>query len=61
MIEKLKNLTKEKRQNILRSALNTFAIKGYQDASTNKIVEAAGISKGTLFITLKIKKDYIII
>lgn len=56
LIEKFEKLDEEKRQNILRSALNTFAIKGYQDASTNKIVETAGISKGTLFYYFKNKE-----
>ena len=56
MIEKFEKLDEEKRQNILRAALNIFAVKGYKDASTNKIVKEAGISKGTLFYYFKNKE-----
>lgn len=33
-----------------------FSNYGYQQSSTNRIVENAGIGKGMLFITLKIKR-----
>lgn len=56
MLEKFEKLDEEKRQNILRAALNIFAVKGYKDASTNKIVKEAGISKGTLFYYFKNKE-----
>ena len=56
LLDKFEKLDAEKRLNILRSALNVFADKGYQDASTNKIVEGADISKGTLFYYFKNKE-----
>jgi Transcriptional regulator len=56
LIDKFEKLDEEKRLNILRSALSVFADKGYQDASTNKIVEGADISKGTLFYYFKNKE-----
>lgn len=39
----------EKRDRVLNAAFEEFARKGYEDASTNEIVEKAGISKGLLF------------
>lgn len=39
----------EKRDNIINSAMKEFSINTYQKASTNVIVENAGISKGLLF------------
>jgi len=43
------NLDKEKQERIINAGLNEFATKGFQDASTNRIVNKAGISKGSLF------------
>lgn len=48
-MNRFENLDSNKREEILRAALSIFANKGYKDASTNKIVEEAGISKGALF------------
>lgn len=62
-VEKFKQLDREKRENIRYTALKIFAKKGYEDASTNKIVEEAGISKGTLFYYFKNKQglyDYLV-
>lgn len=56
MLEKFKQLDLEKQENILRASIRQFAVKGYKDASTNKIVEDARISKGTLFYYFKNKK-----
>ncbi len=56
MIEKLEKLEPEKQDGIRLAALQTFADKGFKDASTNRIVEQAGISKGTLFYYFKNKK-----
>lgn len=53
------NLDEEKRQKIINSGLMEFSNYGYQQSSTNRIVENACIGKGMLFITLKIKKDYL--
>ncbi|MBY6950676.1 TetR family transcriptional regulator [Clostridium botulinum] len=49
MNNNLKNIPKDKKEAILEAALEEFAIGGYENASTNKIVEKAGISKGLLF------------
>lgn len=43
------NLDKEKRDNIINSAMKEFSKNTFQKASTNIIVEEAGISKGLLF------------
>lgn len=45
----LVNLDLEKRNNIINSAMKEFSINTFQKASTNTIVEDAGISKGLLF------------
>ena len=42
-------LPEEKRNRILEACLDEFSERGYQNASTNRIVKAAGISKGLLF------------
>ncbi|EMV4835388.1 helix-turn-helix transcriptional regulator, partial [Listeria monocytogenes] len=39
----------EKRLKILEAAMGEFTEKGYQAASTNKICEKAGVSKGLIF------------
>ena len=49
MTEKFLKLTPEKQQQILRAMCEEFTEHSYEDASTNRIVEKAGISKGTLF------------
>jgi AcrR family transcriptional regulator len=46
-----------KRNAIVNAALKEFARKGFDDASTNEIVRAAGISKGLLFHYFATKKD----
>jgi len=56
MIEKFLNLEKEKQDRIVNAAIKEFAQKGYDHASTNNIVKAAGISKGLLFHYFKNKK-----
>lgn len=43
------NLPEEKRRQIFEAALDEFVTYGYDLASTNRIVERAGISKGVLF------------
>lgn len=59
MNNNLKNIPKDKKEAILEAALEEFAIGGYENASTNKIVEKAGISKGLLFHYLVIRRDYL--
>ncbi len=50
-------LTAEKKEKILNAAYEEFTEKGYEDASTNKIVKNAGIGKGTLFYYFRNKQD----
>jgi len=52
------NLDKEKQERIINAGLSEFASKGFQDASTNKIVNEANISKGSLFHYFNGKKDF---
>jgi TetR/AcrR family transcriptional regulator len=49
-------LPEDKRQKILDACLDEFAEYGYINASTNRIVRAAGISKGLLFHYFESKK-----
>lgn len=56
MSEKFDALPKEKRRKILDACLDEFAEHGYENASTNRIVKAAGISKGLLFHYFESKK-----
>jgi AcrR family transcriptional regulator len=46
---KFRRLTDEKRKRILEASIVEFSEKGYEGASMNKVVESAGISKGSLF------------
>ncbi|MEX0052949.1 TetR/AcrR family transcriptional regulator [Clostridium butyricum] len=57
MVSKFLNLDSEKQNRILNAAINEFAEKGYENASTNDIVKEAGISKGLLFHYFKNKKQ----
>ena len=57
MHENFMGLKEEKRDIIINSALLEFAAKGYDLASTNEMVKAAGISKGALFHYFVSKKD----
>ncbi|AJH00893.1 TetR/AcrR family transcriptional regulator [Clostridium beijerinckii] len=57
MVSKFLNLDSEKQNRILNAAINEFAEKGYENASTNEIVKDAGISKGLLFHYFKNKKQ----
>lgn len=54
--EILNKIPEDKREKIIYAAIEEFAAHGYKNASTNKIVEAAGISKGILFHYFKNKK-----
>lgn len=49
MEELLMNVDPEKKERIINSAMKEFSINTFQKASTNTIVEDAGISKGLLF------------
>lgn len=57
MHENFIGLKEEKRDAIINAALMEFAVKGYDLASTNEMVKAAGISKGALFHYFASKKD----
>ena len=57
MFEKFMNLDPEKRKVILDAAFEEFADHSYEYASTNRIVEKAGISKGMLFYYFNSKKE----
>ena len=50
-------LPTEKRAAIESAAMDEFVSAGYEQASTNAIVKAAGISKGSLFYYFKGKAD----
>lgn len=56
MFEKFEALNEEKKKNILNAAMTEFVRGGYEKASMNALVEAAGISKGSLFYYFKNKK-----
>ena len=56
MSEFLDALPENKRERILQASLDEFAEHGYLNASTNRIVRAAGISKGLLFHYFESKK-----
>jgi TetR/AcrR family transcriptional regulator len=51
------NLNQEKRDEIKQIAMEEFIRLGYRGASTNRIVERAGISKGSLFYYFQDKDD----
>lgn len=55
--QKFHSLEAEKQERIINAALKEFARNGYEKASTNEIVEEAGISKGSLFNYFNSKKE----
>lgn len=57
MLEKFNKLDNEKQGRILNAAIQEFARKGFENASTNEIVKEAGISKGLLFHYFNNKKQ----
>ena len=57
MYSKFENLAKEKKQKIIRVCIGEFSQHGYQNASTNRIVKNAEISKGILFHYFGTKKS----
>jgi AcrR family transcriptional regulator len=56
MKEKFESLSEEKQRKIINAAYKVFSTYGYKKASTNEIIEEAGISKGLLFHYFKSKK-----
>lgn len=55
--EVFEKLPEEKKDKIIKACLEVFAEKGYTGASTNEIVQRAGISKGILFHYFGNKKN----
>ena len=49
MNDKFFEIKNEKQERILNAAIKVFALNGYRKASTDVIVQEAGISKGLLF------------
>ena len=54
---KFADLDEERREEMLSAAAREFAERGYEGASVNRIIEAAGISKGTLYYYFDDKED----
>lgn len=54
---KLADLEDKRRDAILNAALKEFALKGFDEASTNVIAKESGISKALLFHYVNSKKD----
>jgi AcrR family transcriptional regulator len=50
-------LPAEQQQAILQAALNEFAAHGFHDASLNRVIDAAGISKGSMYYYFDDKAD----
>ncbi|MBN2117768.1 MAG: TetR/AcrR family transcriptional regulator [Anaerolineales bacterium] len=51
------NLPQEKRETIINAAVEEFAEYGLENASTNRIVENSGISKGSFYQYFEDKED----
>ncbi|KUK71918.1 MAG: TetR family transcriptional regulator [Clostridiales bacterium 38_11] len=56
MDDRLLKIDEKKKIRIINSAMEEFSKNTYEQASTNKIVEKAGISKGSLFNYFKSKQ-----
>ncbi|MEO7017278.1 MAG: TetR/AcrR family transcriptional regulator [Leifsonia sp.] len=50
-------LPAHQQQTIVQAALDEFAAHGFHDASLNRVIEAAGISKGSLYYYFDGKED----
>lgn len=57
MITKLWDLEPQRRDAILNAALKEFALKGFDNASTNVIAKEAGISKALMFHYINSKQE----
>ncbi|CAM4241777.1 TetR/AcrR family transcriptional regulator [Lacicoccus alkaliphilus] len=57
MRDAFKKLDPSRQAEILNAALDEFAQYGYKDASTNRIVKHAGMSKGMLYYYFENKED----
>jgi len=56
MPEQFETLPEEKKQRIINAALKEFSARDFKNASTARIAEEAGISKGALFLYFQTKK-----
>jgi AcrR family transcriptional regulator len=54
---RFQKLVAEQQALILDAALREFAANGYADASLNRIIEASGISKGSMYYYFDSKED----
>jgi len=50
-------LPPDQQRSILQAALTEFAAKGFHDASLNRVIEQAGISKGSMYYYFDGKED----
>ncbi len=51
------NLPEEKRSQLLDAAAEVFSVHGFENASYNKIIEKAGVSKGAMYYYFNDKED----
>jgi AcrR family transcriptional regulator len=58
-LPRFEKLAPEKRERILEAAGREFAARGYENASLNRILEEAGISKGAAYYYFEDKADLI--
>ena len=54
------NTEDAKIQGIINAALKEFAQRGYEEASTNRIAKAAGMSKALMFHYVKSKEELLL-
>jgi len=57
MTELFGRIPEEKRERVIRTAMEEFASRGYENANTNRIAEKAGISVGSLYKYFASKED----
>lgn len=57
MLEEKKEKNFEKKQELVDAAIDEFGEKGYEKASLNNILRAAGISKGTFYYHFENKEE----
>lgn len=53
----MKEKSFERKNELIDAALDEFTVKSYENASLNKIIKNAGISKGTFYYHFKDKKE----
>lgn len=57
-LEKFQQQNQTRKNTIIKAGINEFSQKSYSDASTDKIVQSCGISKGLLFHYFGSKKNF---